>query len=223
MIKNRRDVALLIAAGTAAPAFAQFGSLGGLVGGGKPSGGGNFDANFKALSDRCFTLEKMAWQASLLAAAAFTADKDKSKYEELFKECGKQTNLNESGAVFQKCFESTQGEMKSLSAASDFSERAKTLSSEKFENLVKAGFNFTLGVVIGIKVIPTDVQNLISSASMMDAPKLVGLKDSASRLKNAVEIGLPVFGKIIEAAKGANIKVKESTGTFKEETVEFIS
>ena len=220
MIKNRRT---LIAAGlcaTAVPAFAQFG---GLLGGGKSSGGGNFEADMNAFLAKSFKIEMTASKAALAIASAFAAESERAKYQSMFDDVGKQTNPNEAGAKFQQIQETANAEMKRLSEAKDLGEQTKALSDEKKKLLAKGVGNFGLAIFQGKDLLPT-AKSLIQgvASNPMNFAKAGPLKDAGSRLESAIKLGASAVPSFIDALKGANVSVVAASTSSQEEKIDSI-
>jgi hypothetical protein len=211
MIKTRRILigALpLLAVGQSA--FAQFG---GMLGGGKSSGGGgNIEADIAAFLDKSFKIEMTASKAYLAIVAAFSSEEKRAELQSLFNDVGKQTNPQEAGAKFQQVRETTEAEIKRLSEEKDLGERTKALSAEKQQNVARGVGNLILAGLQGADLVPTG-KNIVSGvgANPMAVTKLSPLKDAMTRLQSAISLSTSAMPKLVDALRGANVAVATVT------------
>lgn len=220
MKNTRRSLVLGALTAVSVPAFAQFG---GLLGAGKSSGGGNFDADLKNFMDKSFRVEMTASKASLAIASAYATEEERAKLQSLFNDVSKQTDPKEAGAKFQAVKETADAKIKELAAAKSLENDTKNLSAEKQQLLAKGVSNYLLAVFQGKDVISSG-QGLMSSVSSnpMNITKAVPAKDALSRLGSAASLAGSSIPKLIGALKGANVSVAEVSASTKEEKVDSI-
>jgi len=217
MKKTRRNIVIGTLAAASVPAFAQFG---GMLGGGKSSGGGNFDADLKSFLDKSFSIEATASKAALAICSAFASEQKRAEFQTLFTDVGKQTDPKEAGATFQKVQETASAELKKLAESQDLESQTKNLSAEKQKLLAKGVGNFLIGVYKGKDIFSTG-QSLMSSATSnpMNLTKAAPVKDALSRLGNAASLAAGAIPKFVKALQGANISVVTASASSKEEDI----
>jgi hypothetical protein len=203
-------------------ASAQFG---GLLGGGKGSGGsGNIEADVKSFLDRSFKIEITASKAYLAIVAAYAKEEDRAKYQSLFQDVGKLTDPKESGAKLQQVRESTEAEIKRLAESKDLKDMTAKLSEEKqkqigkgVQNILYAAFQ-AKGVIDSGKSVITSV-----SKNPMDIPKVEPVKGAVERLGSAASLAGGAMGKFVDVLGGVNVKVESSGSSAKEESIDSLS
>lgn len=223
MNASRRNLSLLaIAACVAGPAAAQFGALGGLVGGAKSSGG-DIDGDVSNFLKQSLRIESTINKAALAIVAAYQNEAERATSQAAFEQISKITDPKEAGAKFQSVSESTAAEMKKLSASGDLAERTKSLSAEKQQQIAKGVANFLLGVLQS-KDLMSSGQSMLTTASSnpMNLAKIVPVKDALPRLGNAASLAGSTIPKFIDVLKGANVKVNEVSTASKEDKIESI-
>lgn len=220
MKNTRRNIVLGSLAAASVPAFAQFG---GLLGGGKSAGGGNFDADLKSFMEKSFSIEMTASKAALAIAAAFAKEEDRAKFQSLFSDIGKQTDPKEAGAKFQAVQETADAEIKKIAASQDLEAQTKSLSAEKQKLLAKGVGNYLLAVFKG-KDILSSGQSLMSSVASnpMNIAKAAPVKDALSRLGNAASLAGSALPKLVKALQGANVSVVSASASASEEKIDSI-
>lgn len=211
MNTSRRNLSILaISLCLAGPAAAQFGGLGGMLGGGAKSSGGDIDADVGSFLNQSLRIESTINKAALAIVAAYQNEKDRATSQEMFEQISKATDPKEAGAKFQSVSESTAAEMKKLSASGDLAERTKSLSAEKQQQVAKGIANFLLGVLQS-KDLVSSGQSMLTKASSnpMNLTKIIPVKDALPRLGNAASLAGSTIPKFIEVLKGASVKVND--------------
>ena len=220
MKNTRRNIVLGTLAAASVPAFAQFG---GMLGGGKSAGGGNFDADLKSFMEKSFSIEATASKAGLAIVAAFASEQKRAEYQSMFSDVGKTTDPKEAGATFQKVQETATAEIKKLAESQDLETQTKNLSAEKQKQLAKGVGNYLLAV-LKAKDILSSGQSLMSSVSSnpMNITKAAPVKDALSRLGNAASLAGNSLPKLVKALQGANVSVVAASASAKEEPIDSI-
>jgi len=221
---ERRKLVVAAAAASATPAFAQFGGLGGMLGGKSSGGGGDVDSQVKAFLDKSIKIEVTVNKALLAITAAYSSDEDRAKKEEVLKSLGKQTDPKEAGAKFQEAYTSSEAETKKLAESNDLAEQTKKLSAKKQEQVAKGVVNFLLGALQAKDVVPMG-QSVMQSVSSnpMAITKVIPIKDAVPRLTSAMSLAATTIPKFVNVLRGANIKVPEVSGTTKEESLDSLA
>ena len=220
MKNTRRNIVLGTLAAASVPAFAQFG---GMLGGGKSAGGGNFDADLKTFMDKSFSIESTSIKAGLAIVAAFASEQKRAEYQSMFTDVGKQTDPKEAGATFQKVQETASAEIKKIAELQDLEAQTKNLSADKQKQLAKGVGNYLLAV-LKAKDILSSGQNLMTSVSSnpMNLTKAAPIKDALSRLGNAASLAGSALPKLVKALQGANVSVVAASATAQEEKIDSI-
>lgn len=223
MKKERRKLALGIGLMAVTPAHAQFGGLGGLLGGLSSGGGGDVDNQVKGFLDKSFNIEMTLNKALLAIIAAYANDEDRAKYQARFQELGKVTDPKEAGAKFQEIASSSGADAKKLAAESDLEGRTKQLTAEKQKQVARGVVNFLLGALQAKDVVPM-AQAIMQSVSSnpLALPKVIPVKDALPRLVNAISLAASTLPQFLKVLRGANIQVTEVSASTKEEKIDSI-
>jgi len=219
---SRRKIGFAVGATLlATTANAQFGSLGGLLGGDKASG--NIDTDVKNFLAKSVNIERTLNSAALAIVAAYANETDRAKLQGSLDEMKKTTDPKEAGAKFQEVSESTSAEMKKLTASSDLSAQTQNLSESKKKQIAVGVGNFLLGALQAKDLVPTG-QTVMKgvSSNPMNIPKVIPVKDALPRLASAMSLAADTIPQFIKVLQGANIKVPEVSSSSKTENIDSI-
>jgi hypothetical protein len=201
-------------------AQAQFGNLGGMLGGGGKASG-DVDTDVKAFLGKSINIEKTLNAAALAIVAAYASEADRAKLQGSLDEINKATDPKEADAKFQAVSESTSAEMKKLAASSDLSTQTQGLSAAKQKQVAVGVGNFLWGALQAKDLVPTGQAVMKGvSGNPMNITKVIPVKDALPRLVNAMSLAADTIPQFVKVMQGANIKVAEVSSSSKEEKIE---
>lgn len=221
---SRRQIGFAVGATLlASTANAQFGSLGGMLGGGGDKASGNIDTDVKNFLAKSVNIERTLNSAALAIVAAYANEADRAKLQGSLDEMKKTTDPKEAGAKFQEVSESTSAEMKKLTASSDLSAQTQNLSESKKKQIAVGVGNFLLGALQAKDLVPTG-QTVMKgvSSNPMNITKVIPVKDALPRLASAMSLAADTIPQFIKVLQGANIKVPEVSSSSKTENIDSI-
>lgn len=221
---SRRKIGLTVGATlVTSAANAQFGSLGGLLGGSGDKASGNIDTDVKSFLDKSISIERTLNSAALAIVAAYANETDRAKMQGSLDEMKKTTDPKEAGAKFQAVSESTSAEMKKLTASADLNTQTQNLSESKKKQIAIGVGNFLFGALQAKDLVPSG-QSVIKGASSnpMNITKVLPVKDALPRLANAMSLAADTIPQFVKVLQGANIKVPEVSSSSKTESFDSI-
>ena len=202
---------MVISSVAVTPVYAQFGGLGGLVGGAKAGSGGDVGAQVADFMTRTAVVSVLATNSLAKINAAFGNEEDLARRRKEQEELANITDTQEKNARAAKIYESERAEAEKLSKSTDLQERMKNLDAAKKKQIGEALFNFGIGA-LQVPGLLQSGESIIKGVGMnpLNITKVIPVKDA-----------IPVLGKIgtdagstivtfAKVAKGANIAVPQA-------------
>lgn len=204
-------IASLIGLVAAIPAHAQFGGLGGLVGGGKSSGGGDVGAQVAEFMTRSVLLSATAANALANINSAFDSEESLARRKKEQEELKNITDPQEKQARAAQIYESERAAAEKLAKSADLEDRVKKLDADKQKRFGTALFNFGIGM-LQVPGLVKSGQGIMQSVSAnpMNIPKVLPVKNALPLISKIAEDGGSTFVTFFKVAKGANISVPEA-------------
>lgn len=203
--------AVMISASVVMPVHAQFGGLGGLVGGGKPAAGGDVGAQVADFMTRTAVVSVLAANSLAKINASFDNEEALARRRKEQEDLAKITDPNEKNARAAEILKSESAAADQLSKSADLQERMKNLDAAKKKQVAQALFNFGIAALQAPGLLQSG-ESIIkgAGANPLNIVKVVPIKDA-----------IPVLGKIgsdagstiltfIKVAKGADISVPQA-------------
>ncbi len=217
-MKMRRNlvVALVAGAGFATPALAQFGGLGGMLGGGRPAGGGDVGAQVADFLARTAVLSVTAAGALQSINAAFASEEDLARKRKEQAELNAITDPKEKQARAAQIYQSESAEAEQRAKSGDLQQMVNNLDDAKKKRIGQALFNFGIGLLQApglIKSAQGILQGVASNPMMIT--RAIPVKDAVPVLQKIVSDGGSTIATFIKVARGANISVPTATESSK--------
>lgn len=209
LIRKLLVVATCLVAANAANA--QFGALGGLMGGNKASAGasGDIGASVTTFVNKSAALSMLTSNAVVAINAAFATDQKLEEKRATLTSISTLTDPKERLAKTAELYKSEQAEAQALLDSGEMEKRIGSLSADKKKMIGQALLNFGIGSLQAVELAKNGQAILQSAASNpMNLPKVVPVKDALPILgKVAGDAGGFLVG-VAKLAKGANIAVQ---------------
>jgi hypothetical protein len=210
-MKTIRKVLVLAACLAAVNAAnAQFGGLGSMLGGTKPSANssGDIAADVSAFVNKSAALSEMTGRAVLAINAAFASDEKLEEKRAALAQANAITNPQERAAKFAELIKTEKAEAQTLLDSGEMEKRMGTLSSEKKKMIGQALVNFGIGSLQAVEL-SKNGQAIVQSAGAnpMNLAKLVPVKDALPLLAKVAGDASGFLVGVAKVAKGANISV----------------
>jgi hypothetical protein len=214
--------ALLVSVTSFIPAHAQFGGLGGMLGGGKPAAGGDVGTQVADFLKRSVVLSVLASNSLAKINSAFDNEEALARRRKEQEELNKITDPQEKQARAAKIYESERAESEKLATSSDLQERMKNLDADKKKKVAEALFNFAIGALQAPALLQSG-QNIIQGvgANPMNIPKVIPVKDVLPLLGKVGSDAGTTIATFVKVAQGADISVPQAKADSKpsEETL----
>lgn len=206
MIRKTIVVAACLLAANAA--HAQFGSLGGMLGGNKSASAGDINGDVSAFLKKSLTLSLLTTQSLVAINNAFVSDAEAAKARAALAEVNKITDPKEQQARAAELYKSQSAEMQRLKESGKMEAEIGQLDAARKKQIGAALLNFGIGALQAVDLTATG-QSLVqkTAASPIDIPKVLPVKDALPLLaKVGADSGGVVMG-VLKIAKGADISV----------------
>ncbi|MEI7783181.1 MAG: hypothetical protein WCK08_02265 [Betaproteobacteria bacterium] len=214
--------ALLISATAVIPAHAQFGGLGGMLGGGKPAAGGDVGTQVADFLKRSVVLSVLASNSLAKINAAFDNEEALARRRKEQEELSKITDPQEKQARAAKIYESERAESEKLAKSADLQDRMKNLDADKKKRIGEALFNFSIGALQAPALLQSG-QNIMQGvgANPLNIAKVIPIKDALPLLGKVGSDAGTTIATFVKVAQGADISVPQAKADSKpsEETL----
>lgn len=203
--------ALLISAAAVIPAHAQFGALGGMLGGGRPAAGGDVGPQVADFIKRSVVLSVLASNSLAKINAAFDNEEALARRRKEQEELGKITDPQEKQARAAKIYESERAEAEKLAKSADLQDRMKNLDADKKKRIGEALFNFAIGALQAPGLLQSG-QGIIQGvgANPLNLPKVLPVKDALPLLGKIGSDAGSTIATFVKVAQGADISVPQA-------------
>jgi hypothetical protein len=199
-------------------ALAQFGGLGGMIGGAKPgAGGADVGVQVDDFVKRSALVSALASRALGRVNDAFRSDADAAAAKAEREAISKLTDPKEQQARTAKLVESESAAAAQLAKSTDLDAKMAALDATKKRQVADGLFNFGVGVLQAVPLLK-NAQGIVQSVSAnpMQLPKVVPVKDAMPLLQKVIADGSGTIATLAKVAKGANIEVRQATESSKE-------
>lgn len=207
---NALTIAAALSLGAVAPAFAQFGGLGGLVGGatGGNTGSGNVEADVKTFTEKSSVVNKFAAQALVAITAAYSSDEERANAQAKLEKLNSITDPKEQNALVAEINKSEGAKVAQLAESKDLGEKTKSLDAAKKKMVGTAVANYLIAGARAVDLTKSGQGMLQSAASNpMALPKLASVKDALPLLGDATTNAAKVLPKFVNVLRGAKVDV----------------
>jgi hypothetical protein len=218
----RKAVIVAISLLVANAAHAQFGALGGLVGGNKTAASsGDLSADVNTFIAKSSALSAMASLSLTAINAAFASDEDIAAKRAALGAINQITDPKEKEAKMAALYESESAEAKRRLNSGEMEKKIGGLDSAKKKQIGDAIMNFGIGTLQAVELTKNG-QALVQQAGMnpMNLPKILPVKNAIPMLGKVAGDAGGFFVGVIKLAKGANIAVPEAKATSKVAVIE---
>jgi hypothetical protein len=199
--------ACLLAAGSA---NAQFGSLGGVLGGASKSAGtgGDIGTDVTSFLQKSSSLSLLTTQSLAAINLAFATDTEAEQLRARMASYNKITEPKELQAKLAEEYKSQAAETERLLKSGDLEKRIGSLDGDKKKMIGNALLNFGIGALQAVDLARTG-QGLVqkAGANPMQLPKVIPVKDALPVLGKVASDSAGFMAGLIKVAKGANISV----------------
>jgi hypothetical protein len=217
-----RAVIVAITLLAANAAHAQFGALGGLVGGSKSAASsGDLGADVNNFVTKSAALSAMTSVSLTAINSAFASDEEIAAKRAAIAAINQITDPKEKDAKHAALYESESAEAKRRLSSGEMEKKIGGLDSAKKKQIGDAILNFGIGTLQAVELTKSG-QSLMQQAGSnpMNLPKLIPVKNAIPMLGKVAGDAGGFFVGVIKLAKGANIAVPEVKATTKIAVIE---
>ena len=212
-------IAAAVSLGSATPAMAQFGGLGGMMGGAKgdaATGSGNVEADVKTFTEKSAVVNKYAAQALVAISAAYSSDEERANLLAKLDKLNATTDPQERNAIIADINKIGGAAVAQLAASNDLGDKTKKLDKEKQKMVATAVANYLIAGARAVDLTKSG-QGLMQSAAgnPMALAKLGNVKDALPLLADAATNAGKVLPKFVDVLRGAKIEVPKVTADSK--------
>ena len=199
------------------PAHAQFGGLGGLLGGGSSGGGaGDIDGQVKSFVDGSVQINNLVVSYLSAINAAYASDSDAAQIRAKADAYAKATDPKEKDALAAEIVKTQSAKLEELTKSTDAVERTKKLDATKRKQVLDSLVNFGIGALRAVGLTDTG-KSIVSSigSNPMNITKVVPVKDALPLLADAISTSTKVIPGYYKVLRGANIEPPKVTAETK--------
>lgn len=218
----RKAVIVAISLLVANAAHAQFGALGGLVGGNKSAASsGDMATDVTNFLTKSAALSAMTSRSLTAINAAFASDEEIAAKRAALGAINQITDPKEKEAKVAALYESESAEAKRRLSSGEMEQKIGGLDSAKKKQIGDAILNFGIGTLQAVELTKSG-QSLMqqAGANPMNLPKILPVRTAIPMLGKVAGDAGGFFVGVIKLAKGANIAVPEVKATTKEAVIE---
>jgi hypothetical protein len=205
----RKAVIVAISLLAANAAHAQFGALGGMLGGSKSAAStGDIGAEVTAFMTKSAALSAMASRSLTAINAAFASDEEIAGKRATLASINQITDPKEKEAKIAALYESESAEAKRRLSSGEMEQKMGGLDSAKKKQIGDAILNFGIGTLQAVELTKSG-QSLLQQAGSnpMNLPKVLPVKNAIPLLGKVAGDAGGFFVGVIKLAKGANISI----------------
>lgn len=204
-------IAAAVSLGSATPAMAQFGGLGGMMGGAKgdgATGSGNVEADVKTFTEKSAVVNKYAAQALVAISAAYSSDEERANAQAKLEKLNATTDPKEQNALVAEINKTEGAKVAQLVESKDLGDKTKNLDKAKQKMVGTAVANYLIAGARAVDLSKSG-QGLMQSASSnpMALTKLANVKDALPLLADAATNAGKVLPKFVDVLRGAKVEV----------------
>lgn len=207
----RKAVIVAISLIAANEAHAQFGAIGGMLGGSKGAAStGDIGTDVTAFMTKSAALSAMASRSLTAINAAFASDEEIAAKRAALAATNQITDPKEKEAKTAELYESQSAEAKRRLNFGEMEQKIGGLDSAKKKQIGDAIMNFRIGSLQAIDL-TRNGQAIVKQAGMnpMNLPKILPVKDAIPLLGKVAGDAGGFFVGVVKLAKGANIAIPE--------------
>lgn len=199
------------------PAHAQFGGLGGMVGGtSSGGGGGDIDGRVKSFVEGSVQINNLVVNSLSAINAAYASDSEAASIRTKAEAYVKATDPKEKAALAAEIVKTESAKLEELTKSADAVERTKKLDANKRKQVLDSLLNFGIGALRAATLADTG-KSIVSSvgANPMNVTKVVPVKDALPVLADAISTSTKVIPGYYKVLRGANIEPPKVTAETK--------
>lgn len=218
----RKAVIVAISLLAANAAHAQFGAIGGMLGGSKGAAStGDIGTDVTAFMTKSAALSAMASRSLTAINAAFASDEEIAAKRAALAAINQITDPKEKEAKTAELYESQSAEAKRRLNSGEMEQKIGGLDSAKKKQIGDAIMNFGIGSLQAIDL-TRNGQAIVRQAGMnpMNLPKVLPVKDAIPLLGKVAGDAGGFFVGVVKLAKGANISIPEVKQDTKQANIE---